>query len=162
MAAGFIGGDDAHELAVTVKALEEGYAFLIGGGADEAAKAEICGALKKRALQLLGLPASGLTCRRLRPRAAGLAVASVPDSLGWDFRPLQPLVQLRVRPLAHALWEPVRRRLLPAAGRVGDQRHSSSAGPGTQKRSSRGGRAPPRGTAERKGAWGTGANGGGT
>ncbi len=58
MAAGLIGGDDAHELAVTVKALEEGYAFLIGGGADEAAKAEIGSALKKRALQLLGLPAS--------------------------------------------------------------------------------------------------------
>jgi AcrR family transcriptional regulator len=56
MAAGLVAGDDAHELAVTVKALEEGYAFLIGGGAHEAAKAEIGGALKKRALQLLGLP----------------------------------------------------------------------------------------------------------
>ncbi len=56
MAAGLVAGDDAHELAVTVKALEEGYAFLIGGGADEAAKAEIGSALKKRALQLLGLP----------------------------------------------------------------------------------------------------------
>jgi hypothetical protein len=41
-----------------VKALEEGYAFLIGGGADEAAKAEIGSALKKRALQLLGLTVS--------------------------------------------------------------------------------------------------------
>jgi hypothetical protein len=49
--------DDAHELAVTIKTLEEGYAFLIGGGADETAKAEIGSALKKRALQLLGLPA---------------------------------------------------------------------------------------------------------
>jgi len=58
MAAGLVGADDAHELAVTVKALEEGYAFLIGGAAaDEAAKAEIGGALKKRALQLLGLSA---------------------------------------------------------------------------------------------------------
>jgi len=57
MAAGLVAADDARELAVTVKALEEGYAFLIGGGADEAAKAEIGGALKKRALQLLGLPA---------------------------------------------------------------------------------------------------------
>jgi AcrR family transcriptional regulator len=55
MRAGLIAGDDAHELAVTIKALEEGYAFLIGGGADEAAKAEIGTALKKRALQLLGL-----------------------------------------------------------------------------------------------------------
>ena len=41
---------------MTVKALEEGYAFLIGGGADEAAKAEIGAVLKKRALQVLGLP----------------------------------------------------------------------------------------------------------
>ena len=57
MAAGYIAADDAHELAVAVKALEEGYAFLIGGGADEAAKAEIGGALKKRALRLLGLRA---------------------------------------------------------------------------------------------------------
>ncbi len=50
-----VAADDAHELAVTVKALEEGYAFLIWGGADEAAKAEIGGALKRRALQLIGL-----------------------------------------------------------------------------------------------------------
>jgi AcrR family transcriptional regulator len=57
MAVGIVAGDDAHELAVTIKALEEGYAFLIGGGADEAAKAEIGAALKKRAAQLLGLPA---------------------------------------------------------------------------------------------------------
>ena len=57
MAAGRLPADDAHELAVTLKALEEGYAFLIGGGADEAAKAEIGSALKKRALQLLGLSA---------------------------------------------------------------------------------------------------------
>ena len=57
MASGHLAGDDPHELAVTVKALEEGYAFLIGGGADEAAKAEIGSTLKKRALQLLGLTA---------------------------------------------------------------------------------------------------------
>jgi AcrR family transcriptional regulator len=56
MDAGFMTLDDPHELAVTLKALEEGYAFLIGGGADEDARAEIGGALKKRALQLLGLP----------------------------------------------------------------------------------------------------------
>ena len=56
MAAGRLAPDDAHELAVTLKALEEGYAFLIGGGADEEARAEIGGALRKRALQLLGLP----------------------------------------------------------------------------------------------------------
>jgi AcrR family transcriptional regulator len=54
---GVLPEDDPHELAVTLKALEEGYAFLIGGGADEAAKAEIGSALRKRALQLLGLPA---------------------------------------------------------------------------------------------------------
>jgi len=57
MAAGELAHDDPYELAVSVKALEEGYAFLIGGGADEEAKAEIGGALKKRTLQLLGLPA---------------------------------------------------------------------------------------------------------
>ncbi len=57
MVAGYVRVDDAHELAVAVKALEEGYAFLIGGGADEDAKAEIGTALRKRALQLLGLPA---------------------------------------------------------------------------------------------------------
>ena len=57
MAAGLLPADDAHELAVTLKALEEGYAFLIGGGADETAKAEIGAALRARALQVLGLPA---------------------------------------------------------------------------------------------------------
>ena len=57
MAAGLLPGDDAHELAVTLKALEEGYAFLIGGGADETAMAGIGAALRARALQLLGLPA---------------------------------------------------------------------------------------------------------
>jgi len=59
MATGRVPRDDPHELAVALKALEEGYAFLIGGGADEAAKAEIGSALRKRALQLLGLPAAG-------------------------------------------------------------------------------------------------------
>jgi AcrR family transcriptional regulator len=57
MAAGRLPSADAHDLAVTLKALEEGYAFLIGGGADEGAKAEIGAALRSRALQLLGLPA---------------------------------------------------------------------------------------------------------
>ena len=57
MAAGAVAADDPHELAVTLKALEEGYAFLIGGGADEDARAEIGSALRTRALQLLGLPA---------------------------------------------------------------------------------------------------------
>ncbi|MCX6363478.1 MAG: TetR family transcriptional regulator [Actinobacteria bacterium] len=60
MAAGQLPRDDPHELAVALKALEEGYAFLIGGGADEAAKAEIGSALRKRALQLLGLPVAGV------------------------------------------------------------------------------------------------------
>jgi AcrR family transcriptional regulator len=59
MAAGQVPRDDPHELAVALKALEEGYAFLIGGGADEEAKADIGSALRKRALQLLGLPAAG-------------------------------------------------------------------------------------------------------
>jgi len=57
MDAGRVAFDDPHELAVTLKALEEGYAFLLGGGANEEARAEIGGALRKRALQLLGLPA---------------------------------------------------------------------------------------------------------
>ena len=56
MDAGRVALDDPHELAVTLKALEEGYAVLIGG-ADEEARAEIGGAFGKRALQLLGLPA---------------------------------------------------------------------------------------------------------
>lgn len=56
MDAGSLARDDPHDLAVTLKALEEGYAFLIGGGADEEVRAEIGGALRQRALQLLGLP----------------------------------------------------------------------------------------------------------
>ena len=55
MDAGHLRRDDPHELAVTVKALEEGYAFLIGGGADEAAKADVGHVVKTRALRLLGL-----------------------------------------------------------------------------------------------------------
>jgi len=35
--------------------MEEGYAFLIGGGADEAVKATMGQVLKKRVLGLLGL-----------------------------------------------------------------------------------------------------------
>lgn len=57
MLAGHIPRDDVHALGVTVKALEEGYAFLIGGGADEEAKAEMGAAVRERALRLLGLPA---------------------------------------------------------------------------------------------------------
>lgn|GEM_PF-2745013 len=53
MAAGQVPRDDARELAVTLKALEDGYVVLIGGGADE--EAEI-----GSALQLLGLPAAGV------------------------------------------------------------------------------------------------------
>ncbi len=61
MAEGVLPRDDAHELAMTVKAMEEGYAFLIGGGADEAVKATMGNVLKARALRLLGLdePAGG-------------------------------------------------------------------------------------------------------
>jgi Tetracyclin repressor-like, C-terminal domain len=59
MAAGQAPRDDPHDLAVALKALEEGYAFLIGGAADEEAQAEIGGARRKRALQLLGLPTAG-------------------------------------------------------------------------------------------------------
>lgn len=55
MTAGHIPRDDAHELAVTLKALEEGYAFLIGGGADEAEKAGLGDVIKTRACKQLGL-----------------------------------------------------------------------------------------------------------
>ena len=57
--AGAIPRDDAHELAMTVKAMEEGYAFLIGGGADEGVKATMGNVLKERVLGLLGLDDKG-------------------------------------------------------------------------------------------------------
>lgn len=59
VAAGHPVAGDPHELAVTIKALEEGYAFLIGGGADEEAKAELGDVLRRQALRLLGLPPRG-------------------------------------------------------------------------------------------------------
>jgi AcrR family transcriptional regulator len=59
IAAGVIPRDDAHELAMAVKAMEEGYAFLIGGGADEAVKATMGKVLKERVLGLLGLDGVG-------------------------------------------------------------------------------------------------------
>jgi AcrR family transcriptional regulator len=59
MEADAIPHDDAHELAMTVKAMEEGYAFLIGGGADEAVKATMGKVLKERVQGLLGLEAGG-------------------------------------------------------------------------------------------------------
>jgi AcrR family transcriptional regulator len=59
IAARAIPRDDAHELAMTVKALEEGYAFLIGGGADEALKMTMGQVLKERAAGLLGLDGKG-------------------------------------------------------------------------------------------------------
>ena len=55
MAAGHLPADDPHELAVTLKVLEEGYAFLIGGGADEAEKAGLGEVIKARACKQLGL-----------------------------------------------------------------------------------------------------------
>ncbi|MBN2203537.1 MAG: TetR/AcrR family transcriptional regulator [Thermoleophilia bacterium] len=57
MAAGDLPEDDPHELAVTLKALEEGYAFLIGGGADEAEKALLGDVVRRRAVRMLGLDA---------------------------------------------------------------------------------------------------------
>jgi AcrR family transcriptional regulator len=59
MAAGVIDRDDAHELALVVKALEEGYAFLIGGEADDAVKREMGRVLRRRVARLLGLPGTG-------------------------------------------------------------------------------------------------------
>jgi AcrR family transcriptional regulator len=59
MAAGLIERDDAHELALVVKALEEGYAFLIGGEVDDAVKREMGRVLQRRVARLLGLPAAG-------------------------------------------------------------------------------------------------------
>jgi AcrR family transcriptional regulator len=58
MRAGCIRSDDPHELALVVKALEEGYAFLIGGEPDEAAKREMGLVLQRRVVALLGLPAA--------------------------------------------------------------------------------------------------------
>jgi AcrR family transcriptional regulator len=58
MAQGAIPRDDPHELATVVKALEAGYAFLIGGGADEELAAAVGKTVKARAFKLLGfLPA---------------------------------------------------------------------------------------------------------
>jgi AcrR family transcriptional regulator len=56
MAAGHIPHDDAHQLAVTLKALEEGFAFLSGGGAGEDEAATLGEILRARALRQLGLP----------------------------------------------------------------------------------------------------------
>jgi AcrR family transcriptional regulator len=56
MEAGAIPRDDPHELAMIVKALEEGYAFLIGGGADQDAKVALGEVLRERARRQLGLP----------------------------------------------------------------------------------------------------------
>lgn len=55
MAAGAVSDGDPHELALTIKALEEGYAFLIGGGSDEAEKTLLGDVIKARAERLLGL-----------------------------------------------------------------------------------------------------------
>jgi AcrR family transcriptional regulator len=55
MAQGAIPRDDPHELATVVKALEAGYAFLIGGGADEELAAAVGKIVKARAFKLLGL-----------------------------------------------------------------------------------------------------------
>ena len=54
MAQGSIPPDNPHELAITVKALEAGYAFLIGGGADEELAASVGEVVKDRALKALG------------------------------------------------------------------------------------------------------------
>jgi AcrR family transcriptional regulator len=59
MAAGLIAADDPHELALVVKALEEGYAFLIGGEADDEVKREMGRVLQRRVTRLLGLPVPG-------------------------------------------------------------------------------------------------------
>lgn len=55
---GILGRDDPHELAMAVKAMEEGYAFLIGGGADPALKATMGEVLKARVLRMIGLEAA--------------------------------------------------------------------------------------------------------
>jgi AcrR family transcriptional regulator len=58
MDAGLIERDDPHEIALVVKALEEGYAFLIGGEAEESARLEMGRVLQRRVFALLGLPAA--------------------------------------------------------------------------------------------------------
>jgi AcrR family transcriptional regulator len=56
MAMGYLPQDDAHDLAILLETLEEGYAFVIGGVADGAAKLELGAAVKRRARQLLRMP----------------------------------------------------------------------------------------------------------
>jgi AcrR family transcriptional regulator len=53
--AGVVRRDDPHELALVIKALEEGYAFLIGGEPDEAVREETGVLLQRRVFALLGL-----------------------------------------------------------------------------------------------------------
>jgi AcrR family transcriptional regulator len=53
--AGLIPADDAYEMALVVKALEEGYAFLIGGESDEATRVEMGRVLQRRVCALLGV-----------------------------------------------------------------------------------------------------------
>jgi len=54
---GLVECDDVHGAAVMVKALEEGYAFLIGGNPDMEAKRALGDLLKGRLRRQLGLPA---------------------------------------------------------------------------------------------------------
>ena len=55
MAAGFMAPSDAHELATAVKGMEAGFAFLIEGSDDEAARQAIGDLLKRQVLRLLEL-----------------------------------------------------------------------------------------------------------
>ena len=105
MAAGHVAADDAHELAVTVKALEEGYAFLIGGGADEAAKAEIGGALQE---------ARAAACSACRATGACRAQGRRPPPARSAARPRRPSASVQ----AEAVHVAARRRRSSAPSRA--------------------------------------------
>ena len=56
MAAGHLAEDEPRELALFIKSLEEGYALLIGGNTDDAARAKLGTMLRARTGDVLGVP----------------------------------------------------------------------------------------------------------
>ena len=86
MATGLVVADDAHELAVTVKALEEGYAFLIGSrsGADEAAKAETAACSRSARCSCSASPSLP------DPRAQNVRLRRLLKTPEWGRAPMYP------------------------------------------------------------------------
>jgi AcrR family transcriptional regulator len=58
MKAGYVPADDARQVATVIKAMEEGYAFLIAGWAASEQAVVLGNALKRRVLTMLGLAAA--------------------------------------------------------------------------------------------------------